>query len=201
MTKLTPAEIQDLLKGTVLFRQLSQPMRCWAIVGCYIGHFALLELAVSSALRILLDLDSLATAIFARNMGMIEKVQAVRTPVNIAAPTNAKATLNDLLKRAKSAAEERNIVAHVPFGESETGGVQFHAVDAKGTFRATVLEWSLEASIDKIDELREIEIGLNSERSKAAFDDTRRVIKGSPRTMEEWLRELGLPPSAAPSAE
>jgi hypothetical protein len=190
---LTAAQARGMF-GTAIFGQLTQPMRAWAIVGCYIGHFALLETAIANSLSILLGLDSLAGAIIARNMGMIEKVRAVRTIVNIAVHLPAeRQRLNDLLKRAQAAAEERNVIAHVPFGDSQTSdGVRFYTVDAKGTFRASSLDWSIATSDMKIDELRQVENGLSSVESKAAFEDARRAIKGERRTLEEWLSELGL---------
>ncbi|MEO6012744.1 MAG: hypothetical protein ABIQ30_04050 [Devosia sp.] len=185
--------------GTILFVQLTQPMRAWAIVGCYVGYFALLETTIARTLAQLLDLDSLAGAIVARNMGMVEKIQAVRTIVNIGIHrVEEKARIDDLLKRAKKAAEERNIVAHVPFGESTvSNGVEFHTVDARGTFRSSVMDWSIAISNGKIDELRAIDDALSSAQSKESLAAAMRAIKGSPRTLEDWLKELGLGAVAA----
>src|SRR5687768_8041355 len=129
-TVFTPGQLLD--RGLVVFETIPHPMRGWAIVGCYMGYYALLENTLARRLGLLLGIDGLLSAIVGRNMGAIEKVRAVRTIVNLAVrPNEDKQWLDGLLKRAQNTAEQRNLVAHTPFGAStKSDGIEFYAVEA-----------------------------------------------------------------------
>jgi hypothetical protein len=187
---VTPGELLDA--GIVVFQTLPQPMRAWAIIGCYMGQFALMENTLARQLGFVLKLDDIASAVVGRNMGLIEKVRALRTVTNIAAGAGSELEWVDgLLKRAEKAAGLRNVVAHTPFGASTaSGGVVFFAVEAKGHFRHPNSDWSLEEAERHITELEEIEVDLSSERAASVFKRARDILARPGPEHPLFLREL-----------
>lgn len=190
---LTPGQLLDA--GIVAFQTIPHPMRGWAMIGCYMGFFAMLENTLAQRLGLVLGADVVLTAIVGRNMGAIEKVRAVRTVVNLAVRSDEdRKWLDAMLKRAEKAAEQRNIVAHTPFGaSSESDGIGFYAVEAKSKFRVPSIDWSIPYCDEQIDELRTIADALDSSRATEALLAARELLKKAPTPDLRWLEALIFP--------
>jgi hypothetical protein len=173
------------------FKDLEQPMRSWALVGCYVGNFAFLESAVLRCITEVSGIDGLAAVAIGRNMGAMEKVRALRTLTNLALIGESKNVLDALLRRAVAIVEERNVVAHSSFGASTASdGVSFFTVDAKRNLRFEDIDWPLQTFEKKIDEIREVTNALDHAENLARLRAGAQVWKTSRASVAKAL--LGL---------
>lgn len=152
--------------------------RAFALVGAYLGHFALLEQGINDAISEVLELKGARSLIVTRNMSFGEKIKTLRALVNFFVFDPEMAKLFDRLAlQARKISEERNIVAHTPFRASESGdGVTFFVVSASRTLTADDAEWSIDDFLSRIDHiittdnaLREIEHSMSLQRIAEAL--------------------------------
>jgi hypothetical protein len=133
--------------------------RAFALVGGFMGFFALLEAGVDSAIGKVLGVDGIRRAIVGRNMGFDDKIKTLRTLVAVYLPENAEKTAFDKLAvRARKMGEHRNIIAHTPFrGSTNSDGVEFLRVTATSKLEFPEMDWSIDEFIQNIDEINSID--------------------------------------------
>jgi hypothetical protein len=120
--------------------------RCYALVGAYMSTFALMESALETATNRILGLEGLKWVVLSRNMGFIEKVRTFRVLANMfyLLPEDRN-RYDGVAKRLTKAGEERNIIAHCPFGPSDDGdGVVFLTVSASSKLDFPKTDWSID---------------------------------------------------------
>ena len=146
-----------LIKSELL--KLDADQRAFLLVGAYIGHFALLEAGLNQAIKEVLNLSIAAGLIVTRNMSFYDKVKALKSLVNffIADKIQAK-EFEAAASKAHQIGEERNIIAHTPFGGSKTSdGVVFFETRATKELELKDLDWSIDEFIAKIENIRQVD--------------------------------------------
>ena len=172
--------------STIGLRKLDADTRAFALVGSFMGHFALLEGGINDALAKSLGLKGAKAAIVCRNMSFDDKIKSLRTLINLVVVDTVLAkNFEKLSKEAQTCGATRNIAAHTPFRASPTtDGVEFFVIEAKSKLRVTEMDWSVEDFMSKIDNIRQIDNGIR------AIEDTL-----SPQRFAEALSELRVLPS------
>ncbi len=149
-------------------RALDADTRAFALVGSFMGHFALLEGGINTALAQFLGLKGAKAAILTRNISFDDKIKSLRALVNLVVvdPVLAK-NFDDLCKKAQTYGATRNIVAHTPFRASPiTDGVEFFAIEAKSKLRVPEMDWSVEDFMSRIESIREIDNDIRAIESR-----------------------------------
>jgi hypothetical protein len=167
-------------KKTLL--DLDPDTRAFALVGAFMGHFALLEEGVNNAVGDVLEIQGLRAAIVARNMSFDDKIKTLRTLVSefVFDSKEAKA-FDDLAKRARKCGETRNVVAHTPFRRSlQSDGVEFFPTSANSTFKFIDMDWPIDEFIRQIDVINEIDNGLRSIGTRMSIQRIAQVLLKGP---------------------
>lgn len=131
--------------------------RACALVGDYLGHFALMESGLDSALGELLGLRPLQLATVARNMDFSHKVYALRTMIEISLWSEGSKLYKRIAKDAVDCSTVRNVIAHTPFAQSSiSDGVTFLVVRARGKFEAIEDDWPIERFASEISKVESV---------------------------------------------
>lgn len=149
-------------KHTLL--QLDPDTRAFTLVDAYMGHFALLEQGIDTALGEVIGLAGARRAIVARNMGFDDKIKTLRTLVDLFVLVDTeKKRFDDLAKSARKCGETRNIVAHTPFRRSsKSDGVEFFPISATSKLTFVDMDWSVDEFLKQIDNIQAIDNGLRA---------------------------------------
>jgi hypothetical protein len=167
---------------------LSTDTRAFALVGAYMGYFALLEEGVNEALGVILNIDGSRRIIVGRNMGFDDKLKSLRALISAFVYDEAKRQRFDKLAiRARNIGQTRNVVAHSPFrGSEQSDGVEFFAWSATKELRDLEMDWSVDrflteiASINQLDsEMRSIESQMTMQRIAEALTRNEAPRKGT----------------------
>ncbi|PWK65895.1 hypothetical protein [Aminobacter sp. AP02] len=152
-----------MLTKTALL-ELDAETRTFALVGAFIGYFALLEQGIESALGEVVGVDGVRRAIIGRNMGFDDKIKTLRTLVDLFITDKVEAKrFDDLAKRARKCGELRNIVAHTPFRQSSTSdGAEFFPISASSKLEFPDMDWSIDDFLMQIDSINQIDNDLRS---------------------------------------
>jgi hypothetical protein len=128
------------------FKSLDHETRTWALVGCFLQGWALLENAINNAVGKALSLDALQTYIVTRNAQFTAKTHILRCALEFSALKDLKQrkSYDDEISDIQTYSYVRNMVAHDLFAESEkTDGVDFVVVKAKGALKFPDEDWSI----------------------------------------------------------
>ena len=133
--------------------------RAFALVGGFMGFFALLEAGIDSAIGKMLGVDGIRRAIVGRNMTFDDKIKTIRTLVDVYLPENSdKQEFDQLALRARKMGQHRNVIAHTPFrGSPKSDGVEFLRVTATSKLEFPEMDWSVDKFIECIDEINQID--------------------------------------------
>lgn len=139
--------------------EMTPDHRAFALVGAFMGFFALLEAGVDSAIGKVLGVDGIRKAIVGRNMSFDDKIKTLRTLVDVYLPENAeKIAFDKLAIKARKTGEHRNIIAHTPFrGSLKSDGVEFLRVTATSKLEFPEMDWSIAEFVQHIDEINQID--------------------------------------------
>lgn len=157
---------------------LDHETRSFALVGAFMGYFALLEKGIETALGEVLGISGVRHAIISRNMGFDDKIKTLRALVAMfIANKEVAARFDDLAKNARKYGEIRNVVAHTPFRQSPiSDGVEFFRVSATSKLEFPDMDWSIDDFLTHIDtinqidnDLRSIESGMSLQRVAEAL--------------------------------
>lgn len=161
---------------------LDPDMRAFALVGAFMGHFALLEQGIDTAVGEVVGIAGVKRVIIARNMSFDDKIKTLRTLVNfIVLDTAVAKNFDELAKRARACGEIRNIVAHTPFRRSEiSDGVQFFVVKASSKLDIPDMDWSVDEFLQQIDNINDIDNGLRSIESRMSYQRIAEALLGQP---------------------
>ena len=162
---------------------LDADTRAFALVGAYMGTFALLEQGIDTALGEVMGVAGLRRAIVARNMGFDDKIKTLRTLVDLFIHTGAeKKRFDELAKSARKCGETRNIVAHTPFRKSsKSDGVEFFPISATSKLTFPDMDWSVDEFLKQIDNIQAIDNGLRAIDRQMSFQ---RVAEALMQTSE-----------------
>lgn len=119
--------------------------RIFHLVGEFMWHWSLLEASLNSGVHKLCNLTSLEAHVVTTNMGVRDKIHAVRTMLNLCflSDPDASKVNNKLMDGIAKLSGDRNLVAHTGFAPPEKGdGVMFLVIKAKGTFQVPDVIWS-----------------------------------------------------------
>lgn len=158
------------------FLAMDPDVRAFALVGAFMGYFALLEAGINSTMSNVLEINGLRAAIVTRNMSFDDKLKTLRALIAefIIDKEEAKA-FDELAKRAKKCGETRSIVAHTPFYRSaQSDGVEFFATSANSTFRSIDMDWTVDEFLRQIDNINEID---NAPRSVGTRMSIQRIAQ------------------------
>lgn len=164
------------------------------LVGRFMYHWGNMEFALNRALGKALELNSPQTFIVARNMQLRDKVNALKTLIDLGGPTIAGArVIKALVALANLANDSRNIVAHEAFWPTTDGkAVEFARIQAKGKFKVPDTVWTPEDFEDKFSRLIELQgILLNEIGNALASNALARALASNPYTPTGGLFGLG----------
>lgn len=137
------------------FEVLDKDIRAYALVGYYLGHFALLENKIEKIIQSALKLDPLAGSITTKNINYRNKINILNSMTRFLFEkrTTIDGYRNQLNKIAKIS-EERRTVAHEPFMASiKNNGVEFLVTRASGEFKQPLTDWSIQDFHRKVDRI------------------------------------------------
>ncbi len=158
-----------LIKPVLL--NLEPDTRAFALVGAFMGYFALLEEGVNEALGVTLGIDGARRIIVGRNMGYDDKLKSLRTLIDwfIYDPVERK-RFDTMATEARKLGQTRNVIAHSPFRRSEqTDGVEFFAWSATKELRNLEMDWSIDAFLKAIDHINTLDNDIRSIQSKLSM--------------------------------
>ena len=146
------------------WRLLPAQTRAFAIVGCYMGYFAMLESFLDEGLIKLAKMDELAGTVIMRNMQFSDKIYCLRVFVNLYIHAAAEREhFNKLAKKCIELSKVRNVVAHNAFGPSATtDGVRFLVTKASNKLEFPPYDWSVDAAFHHISEVEDARLALLS---------------------------------------
>jgi hypothetical protein len=152
------------------------------LVGGFMNGFAYLESDLNDSLAQILSLGQIEAIIVTNNMQMRGKLHALKTVINLRGVSEDwRAQAITTANAIGTIADERNIVAHVPFGVDDARNtVHFLPVRAKGKLNFPEMHWT-EGQFLKIDQkIRDIRAELET--------ITHRIVAG--QTLIKADREL-----------
>ncbi|MBY5338523.1 hypothetical protein HFO99_32260 [Rhizobium leguminosarum] len=172
---------------------LNPDMRAFALVGAFMGFFALMESGINEALGEVLEAKGAKAAIITRNMTFNDKIKTLRTLVHYFITDEQKAAeFDELARRAKKFGEMRNIVAHTAFrGSSKSDGVEFFTMEASSKLRFPETDWSIDEFLKHIDTINAIDDGLRSIESRMSLQRVARALMEKPKGALGGLFGLG----------
>jgi hypothetical protein len=178
-----------LVKAHLL--ELEPDVRAFTLVGAYMGHFALLEVGINTAIGEVLGIIGVRRAIVGRNMGFDDKIKSLRTLVDFYITDRGQADKFDTLaRRARKCGVLRNIVAHTPFRSSPTSdGVEFFMVSASSKFEYPDMDWSIDDFLKHIADINQVDNDLRSIDSRMSIQ----------RIAEALMSGLGAPATGSTS--
>lgn len=171
---LTKSELLKLEPGT----------RAFALVGAFMGYFALLEQGIETALGEVVGIKGARRAVIGRNMGFDDKIKTLRTLVDLfISDKDAANKFDELARRSRKCGELRNIVAHTPFRHSSTSdGVQFFPVSANSKLTFPDMDWSIDHFLMNIDNINRIDNELRSIESRMWIQRIAEALMRIPNT-------------------
>lgn len=148
------------------FHSLDPETRAFALVGCFLAQWAIMESNIREAMGKALGLDQIQVAIINANIQLRDKIHIVRTAVDISPiyPETEKERYKKVLMDISDYSHNRNMMAHGMFGPSTSSdGVEFFVTKAKGKLVFPDVNWSMskfneeyERIKDFADELRNL---------------------------------------------
>ncbi|MGR9415881.1 hypothetical protein [Rhizobium leguminosarum] len=173
--------------------ELNPDMRAFALVGAFMGYFALMEAGINAALGEVLEAKGARAAIITRNMTFDDKIKTLRTLVDFFILDKQKAAeFDELARRARKFGEMRNIVAHTAFrGSSKSNGVEFFTMEANSKLKFPETDWSIDDFLKHIDTINGIEAGLGSIESRMSLQRVARALMEKPKGSLGGLFGLG----------
>lgn len=146
------------------FLALEPNMRAFALVGSFMGHFALLESGINSALEQILEIKGARSLIVMRNMQFDDKIKTLKSLVDFFVfDRNQAKTFSSLANRCREFGVTRNVVAHTPFVASDTSdGVKFLVVTATSTLKMPEIDWSIDETLQQIDGILTLDRALRA---------------------------------------
>lgn len=155
------------------FLALEKDARAFALVGAFMGIFALLERGVDNALGELLKLDGLSRLVLGKNMNFAAKLKTLRSLVGLAKISNETSAKMDMLaQRAGDYGSLRNKVAHSPFiASAKSDGVEFILVTATKKLGMETMDWSVDEFIVHFGKINDIDNELRSYKRNAWFQE------------------------------
>lgn len=167
-------------KATLL--ELDPDTRAFALVGAFMGHFALLELGIDSAIGEVLDLKGAKRAIAVRNMSFDAKIKTLRSLVHLFVSDAAMSkSFDKVAKRARVFGETRNIIAHTPFRRSQrSDGVEFFVIKASSKLDMPEMDWSVDQFLLQIEEMLDTDRALRSIENRASYERIARALLKPP---------------------
>lgn len=136
------------------FLQLDPNVRCWALVGRFLQHWALMEAALKNAVAKALGLDLIQEAILTNNLQLRDKIHILRTAVDIASihPGTERVRFKKILKDIGEYSPTRNMMAHDVFAPHDDG-VKFLIIKAKGSLQFPTTNWGVKEFSEAYDKL------------------------------------------------
>lgn len=125
------------------FASLDPETRAVALVGSFLQHWAIMEGAMRSAIEKALNLDSLQGTVVCANISLRDKINLLKTLVNMAflPDEEGRARAIKLLEGIAGMSANRNMIAHDMFFAKE-GGVSFFVTKAKGKLSFPTVIWT-----------------------------------------------------------
>lgn len=128
------------------FRALVPHIRCFALVGQFLQHWALMEQAIHTAIGNALGVELIKLQILVANISFRDKTNIVLTLVDVSPHLNSveKTEYQKALRSIADYSPNRNMVAHDHFQPSSiSDGVGFSIVKAKGKFSTPSIDWDI----------------------------------------------------------
>jgi len=146
------------------FRALEADTRAFALVGSFMGYFALLEAGIDAAIGEVLGVDGIRRAIVGRNMAYDDKIKTLRSLVDVyVGDESLKKSFDKLAVKARRFGEYRNIIAHTPFRHSsKSDGVEFLRVTATSKIDFPEMDWSVAEFVNRIDDMNTLDNDLRA---------------------------------------
>ncbi len=191
------------------FEALEPIMRSYALVGCFLRGWALLEGNIKQAIGKSLGLGTVQLAIVASNMQFRDKINTLRTAVDISRiqPDERKKHFKAVLQDIADYSHNRNMMAHDVFGPSPDGGVDFLVIKARGSLQVPDTVWRVQDFIEAYRKIADWTAEVDSladELDTAALVNALMQQMSQPTTPEPGgLGLLGLlfhPPQDAPDS-
>ncbi len=146
------------------FLSLEPHIRASALVGSFMGHFALLESGINAALEQILEIKGARSLIVMRNMQFDDKIKTLKSLVDFFVYDRIQATtFCSLANRCRDFGATRNVVAHTPFVASDiSDGVKFLVVSATSTLTMPEMDWSIDETLSQIDGILKLDMALRT---------------------------------------
>ena len=126
------------------FKALDPDLRCVALVGRFLQQWSALEAALNTTIQTMLKLTSLQGAIVTKNMSLRDKINVVKSIVDVYAPLHRKKSALTTMKNIQAYTAWRNTVAHECFLPDDKGdGVEFIVMKAKDKVSFPEERWSV----------------------------------------------------------
>lgn len=161
-----------------LRREKVYQRRAYALVGEFLHTWSEMELCLHDAIGAALRLDSLMQFILCANMQLRDKLNVLRTVVDVSdIPDGMREHFSKRLRELTDYSPVRNMMAHDPFEPNSNGdGVIFSAVKAKGKFDLPPVEWNIKKFQDEqkiVAEYAKDLIRLRDKLKTSSFDRSR----------------------------
>lgn len=146
------------------FRTLPPHLRAYALVGCFLQHWALMESAMKKAIGKALDIDGPQLSIVAANLQLRDKIHILKTVVSITPihPPEYRENFTKLLSEIANYSATRNMMAHDVFGATEDGqAVEFHVTKAKGKLSYPETIWAVDDFAAAFEDIADFQRGLD----------------------------------------
>jgi hypothetical protein len=144
--------------------KLDPETKAFALVGAFIGSFALLEEGINIAFGDVMGIKGTRRAIVCRNMEFDDKILALRALVDryISDETEAR-RFDDLAKRASEFGTLKSRVVHTPFRPSPTSdGVQFFLMISGSKLKRPDMDWSIDDFLTHIANIHQTDSDLRA---------------------------------------
>src|ERR1700730_15211985 len=126
-------------------KNLIPEIRCFALVGEFLQLWATMENALHDAIGTALEVEQTRLQILCENIEFSAKIYILRTLIDIAKafPQRNKKSLQKELKALAEYSKLRNMIAHHQFEpHTDSKGVRFFVVKARGTFEIPQEIWA-----------------------------------------------------------
>lgn len=142
--------------------------KAYRLVGEFMQSWSFVENELNRGIAKLAGLGTLEAVVLRSNMGVRDKIHALKTLLymfSLEADRNAAVAL---LNTAASMSESRNMIAHTMFWAHEKGGVEFAVVKAKGKLDFPRTVWGEAMFKEKFVAMAKLQVAIKSAVNKAA---------------------------------
>lgn len=129
------------------YLDLEPLIRSQALVGAYMGYFAVMECEINDMIQECFNLSSPDALILCTNLNYHSKIKILKTLNDTySGNEDARKRVDQNLTKVGDLSKDRNMVAHTPFvpSKKKDGGITFLRTSASKKINIIPIEWTIE---------------------------------------------------------